>query len=95
MLNKNYEQLKLWMSVEDYNINIFKDTIVADMIGEYFLVDTGKKNYTISVFQQDDGSLVVLIEEKIDYIWHTVDQKNYKTAKGAFNKIKKSIEEMK
>jgi len=91
MLNKNYEQLKLWMSVEDYNISIFEDSIVADIIGEYFLVDTGKEDYTISVFQEDDDRVEVLVEENINYEWYKVDQKFYKTAKGAFNFIKKLL----
>ena len=85
--NANYSQLKLWLQVEGYNISIFEDCIVASIIGEYFLVDTGKQDYTISIFQEDNGKIEILVEEKINNEWYKVEQKYYKTAKGAFNKI--------
>lgn len=97
-MSKNYKQLKDMLIVTGYNVSIFEDTITADIIGEYFLVDTNNQNFSISVFQEDnrkDNSRVeVLVEEKIESDWHEVDQKYYKTSKGAYKFITKLLAEL-
>ena len=96
-MSKNYEQLKDMLVVTGYNVSIFEDAI-TDIIGEYFLVDTGNQDFSISVFQEDnrkyDGRVEVLVEEKIESDWHEVDQKYYKTSKGAYKFITKLLAEL-
>ena len=96
-MSKNYEQLKDMLMVTGYNVSIFEDAI-TDIIGEYFLVDTNNQDFSISVFQEDnrkyDGRVEVLVEEKIESDWHEVDQKYYKTSKGAYKFITKLLAEL-
>ena len=90
MLKDKYNNLRDMLS-KDYNISEFADSMVADIIGEYFLVDTGKEDYMISVFQEAPNKLEVLVEEYINDEWYKVDQKFYTNVKSAYNFIIKSI----
>ena len=96
-MSKNYKQLKDMLMVTGYNVSIFEDAI-TDIIGEYFLVDTNNQDFSISVFQEDnikdDGRVEVLVEERIESDWHEVDQKYYKTSKGAYKFITKLLAEL-
>lgn len=88
MLNieAKYEQLKLMLSVEGYNISLFED----DLTGEYFFIDTEDPAYSLSVFQEED-KLQILLQERVVGGWSTVEEKYYKTVKGALNKIMKLL----
>lgn len=85
-LDAKYEQLKLMLAIEGYNMSEFED----DILGEYFQVDTHRNDIAITVYQDlEKDSLEVYIEKFIKFEWDRLEQRYYKTAKGALNLIKK------
>ena len=87
-LDAKYEQLKLMLALEGFNMSEFED----DILGNYFYIDTNKNDLAISVYMDNsEESLEIYVEQKINMIWDRLEQRYYKTAKGAFNKIKKIL----
>ena len=87
-LKAKYEQLKLMLRIEGLNINEFEDNI----LGNYFQVNTKKDDIAITVYQDlERKSLEVYIEKFIKFKWDKLEQKYYKTTKGAYNNIIKNM----
>ena len=85
-LDAKYEQLKLILAIEGFNMSEFEDHI----LGEYFQVDTKRNDITITIYQDlEKDALEVYIEKFTNNEWDRLEQRYYKTAKGALNLIKK------
>lgn len=85
-LDAKYEQLKLMLSIEGFNISEFEDHI----LGEYFQINTDRNDMMITIYKDPvHETLEVYIEKNINGVWDRFEQKYYKTVKGASNKIKK------
>ena len=94
-LNKNYQELKRLFLEANYNISVFEDSIYALLSSEYFLVDTNRSRFSITVFQTVyDNQIEVYVEEKRGGQWYRLSQKFYKTPRGAFNYISRIIKEL-
>ena len=91
-LNKNYEQLKLMLGVEGFEIEECDNSSVAAMFGPYISLRTN--NIVIYVYQQQPSlSLKLSVVEEINEYpgYRKLEEKIYKTPKGIFNEIKKVL----
>ena len=84
MLEKYNELLEMLES--KYKIDRFCD------LGEESCYISNKNNYMVSIYIEVDY-IQIFIEEKQEDEWYTVESRNYKNVKYAYNFIKRFLED--
>ena len=91
-LNKNYEQLKLMLGIEGFEIKECDNSSVASVFGPHLSIKGN--DLVIYVYQQQPSMSLKLsvIKEINEYPgYKKLEEKIYKTPKGIFNEIKKVL----